>query len=91
MNYNNDIPFMREVPKGSFSNQLEEVPEPDVFKGGISLQYLENRQRDIEEEKQRKLDEKRMRSLKQKNLPYAIEMINKLNDPGNVMNRKELS
>ena len=91
MNYNNDIPFMREVPKGSFSNQLEEVPEPDVFKGGISLQYLENRQRDIEEEKQRKLDEKRMRSLKQKNLPYAIEMINKLNDPGNVMNRKELT
>ena len=34
---------MRTVPKGTWSDVLEETPEPDTFKGGISLQYLENR------------------------------------------------
>ena len=91
MNYNTDIPFMRTVPKGTWSDVLEETPEPDTFKGGISLQYLENRNRDIEKEKQRKIDERRMKNLKQKNLPQAIDMINKLNDPMNVVSRNKLS
>ena len=91
LNYNTDVPFMRTVPKGTWSDVLEETPEPDTFKGGISLQYLENRNRDIEEEKQRKLDEKRMKNLKQKNLPKAIEMINRLNDPMNVISRTKLN
>lgn len=90
MNYNSDVPFMREVPKGSFSDMLEPTPEPDKFKGGISLQYLEKRERDREEEKQRKIDEKRMKNLKQKDLPKAIEMINKMNDPMNTLARGEL-
>jgi len=41
------------------------------------LQYLEGRSRDIQEEKQKKKDEAKMKSLKLKNLPKALEIINK--------------
>jgi pre-mRNA-splicing factor CDC5/CEF1 len=84
MNYNIDVPFMRKPKDGTWKVTAEETPEIDEVKGAISLQYLENRTRDEEEEKQRKIDTKRMRNLKQKNLPEAIDIINKMNDPTNV-------
>ncbi len=90
MNYNVDIPFKREVPIGSWSEFLEDTPGPDKFKAGISLQVLDNRNRDIEEEKQRKIDEKRMKDLKNSNLPKAFEMINKVNDPSSELRRKKI-
>ena len=90
MNYNVDIPFKREVPIGSWSEFLEDTPGPDKFKAGISLQVLDNRNRDIEEEKQRKIDEKRMKDLKNSNLPKAFEMINKVNDPVSEIRRKKI-
>ena len=90
MNYNVDIPFKREVPIGSWSEYLEDTPGPDKFKAGISLQVLDNRNRDIEEEKQRKIDEKRMKDLKNSNLPKAFEMINKVNDPSSELRRKKI-
>ena len=77
-NYNRDVPFMREVPKGTWTDENDnETPPPDKFKADINLQYLEGRSRDIQEEKQRKKDEAKMRSLKLKNLPMAFELINK--------------
>ena len=91
MNYNVDIPFKRDVPIGSWSQFLEETPGPDKFKAGISLQFLDNRNRDIEEEKQRKIDEKRMKDLKNSNLPKAFEMINKINDPVSEIRRKKIN
>ena len=90
MNYNVDIPFKREVPIGSWSEFLEDTPGPDKFKAGISLQVLDNRNRDIEEEKQRKIDDKRMKDLKNSNLPKAFEMINKVNDPSSELRRKKI-
>ena len=90
MNYNVDIPFKREVPIGSWSEFLEDTPGPDKFKAGISLQVLDNRNRDIEEEKQRKIDDKRMKDLKNSNLPKAFEMINKVNDPVSEIRRKKI-
>ena len=90
MNYNVDIPFKREVPIGSWSEFLEDTPGPDKFKAGISLQVLDNRNRDIEEEKQKKIDEKRMKDLKNSNLPKAFEMINKVNDPVSEIRRKKI-
>ena len=90
MNYNVDIPFKREVPIGSWSEFLEDTPGPDKFKAGISLQVLDNRNRDIEEEKQRKIDDKRMKDLKNSNLPKAFEMINKVNDPSSEIRRKKI-
>ena len=77
-NYNRDVPFQREVPKGTWTDENDnESPAPDKFKADINLQYLESRSRDIQEEKQRKKDEAKMRSLKLKNLPMAFELINK--------------
>ena len=77
-NYNRDIPFQREVPKGTWTDDNDnEAPPPDKYKADINLQYLESRSRDIQEEKQRKKDEAKMRSLKLKNLPMAFELINK--------------
>ena len=90
MNYNVDIPFKREVAIGSWSEFLEDTPGPDKFKAGISLQVLDNRNRDIEEEKQRKIDDKRMKDLKNSNLPKAFEMINKVNDRFSEIRRKKL-
>ena len=90
MNYNVDIPFKREVPIGSWNEFLEDTPGPDKFKAGISLQVLDNRNRDIEEEKQRKIDDKRMKDLKNSNLPKAFEMINKVNDPSSEIRRKKI-
>lgn len=40
------------------------------------------KRKDEEEKKKRALDSKRMKKLKQKNLPKAIEIINKANEPG---------
>ena len=91
MNYNLDVPLMRKVPEGSFKSGLEETPAPNKFKGAISLQFLENRNRDEEEEKFRKIDNKRMKNLKQKNLPEALEKINKMNDPSNILQRNKLN
>jgi pre-mRNA-splicing factor CDC5/CEF1 len=90
MNYNADVPFLRTVPEGSFKPGPEETPSANKFKGAISLQFLENRTRDEEEEKFKKIDEKRMKNLKQKNLPEAIEKINKMNDPLNIIQRNKL-
>ena len=75
-NYNRDVPFMREVPKGTWTDDNDnETPPPDKYKA--NLQYLEGRSRDIQEEKQKKKDEAKMKSLKLKNLPKALEIINK--------------
>ena len=69
---------MREVPKGTWTDDNDnETPAPDKYKADINLQYLEGRSRDIQEEKQRKKDEAKMKSLKLKNLPKALEIINK--------------
>jgi pre-mRNA-splicing factor CDC5/CEF1 len=91
MNYNVDVPLMRKVPEGSFKPGAEETPASNKFKGAISLQFLENRNRDDEEEKFRKIDDKRMKNLKQKNLPEALEKINKMNDPSNILQRNKLN
>lgn len=90
MNYNIDVPFQRKVPEGSWSDNLEQTPEVNKFKGAISLQFLENRNRDEEEEKFRKIDAKRMKNLKQKDLPDAIDLMNKMNDPSYVIQRNKL-
>ena len=77
-NYNRDVPFMREVPKGTWTDDNDnETPAPNKYKADINLQYLEGRSRDIQEEKQKKKDEAKMKSLKLKNLPKALEIINK--------------
>jgi pre-mRNA-splicing factor CDC5/CEF1 len=89
-NYLADIPFHRKAPEGSWAAGPEETPSTNKFRGAISLQLLENRNRDEDEEKFKKIDAKRMKNLKQKDLPAAIDMINKMNDPKNIIQRNSL-
>lgn len=78
VNYNLEIPFEKKVPEGRFdTNAPEENPNVDPFKSNIALQQIEMKRRDEEEKKRRTLDAKRMKKLKQKNLPKAMEIINK--------------
>ncbi len=51
----------------------------EKYKSNISLQQIEQKRRDEVEKKNRALDAKRMRKLKEKNLPKALEAINKVN------------
>ncbi len=78
VNYNIEIPFEKKVPEGRYdANIPEENPNVDIFKSNIALQQIEMKRRDEEEKKKRSLDAKRMKKLKQKNLPKAMEIINK--------------
>lgn len=78
VNYNLEIPFERQVPEGRYDNNAtEENPNVDPFKSSIALQQIEMKRRDEEDKKKKALDAKRMKKLKQKNLPKAMEIINK--------------
>ncbi len=76
VNYNVEIPFEKMVPEGRFDSKSETVAI-DAAKQNIALQQIEMRRRDEDEKKKRALDAKKMKQLKQKNLPKAMELINK--------------
>ena len=78
VNYNIEIPFEKRVPEGRYdTSMLEENPNVDPFKSNIALQQIEMKRRDEDDKKKKALDAKRMKKLKQKNLPKAMEIINK--------------
>jgi hypothetical protein len=52
----------------------------DMIKSNIALRQIETKMRDEEEKKRRALDLKRLNKMKQKNLPQAIEEIDKANN-----------
>lgn len=79
VNYTTEIPFEKQVPEGRFESGNQETPDIDLFKSNISLQQIEQKRRDEEEKTMRDLDVKRMKKLKEKNLPKALETINKIN------------
>ena len=78
VNYNVEIPFEKRVPEGRYDiDAPEENPNVDSFKSNIALQQIEMKRRDEEDKKKKALDAKRMKKLKQKNLPKAMEIINR--------------
>ena len=78
VNYNIEIPFEKRVPEGRYdTTATDENPNVDPFKSNIALQQIEMKRRDEEDKKKKALDAKRMKKLKQKNLPKAMEIINK--------------
>ena len=90
MNYNADIPFERKVPQGSFDTNEEAQHKTNKFKGAISLQFLENRNRDEVEEKAREQDQRKMKNMERKDPNAAIEKVSILNDPKNMISRNKL-
>ena len=67
------------MPEGRYKPDASETEAVDKSKQGIALQQIMQRRRDEEEKKKRVLDAKRMRKLKAKNLPKAMELINRAN------------
>lgn len=80
VDYNAEIPFERAPLQLVYKTGSEEDPKPNLHLANISLQTLEGKRRDEEEEKMRKLDQRRIKKLKERNLPQAVENINKLNN-----------
>ena len=78
--------FFKPLPQSTWTYGKEEFTSQSRLKGAISMQFLENRNRDDLEEQQRAKDKRAMKKLKDKNLPEAVEMVNRLNDPTNVSN-----
>ena len=77
LDYNEGVPFERKIPDGRFDIEDEAPPELTNVEIGSFLQ----KRRDEEEKKERELDKAKMRKLKEKNLPKAMELISKANDP----------
>lgn len=79
VDYNEEIPFERKAPNFAFRTGPEEDPKPNLNIGNIVMQTLEGTRREDEEEKLRKIDQRKIKKLKEKDLPTAIEKINKVN------------
>lgn len=77
--YSSEIPFEKPIPVGRFEVDQSETPQVDEYQSNVSLKEMEQKRRDDAEKKSRALDKKRMKKLKEKNLPKALEAINKAN------------
>ena len=91
IDYSAEIPFEKSVPIGRHEPGDAETPEVDVHKSNMSLQQIEQKRRDDEEKKNRIMDAKRMKKLKEKNLPKALEAINKVNLQSEDLIRSQLN
>lgn len=91
IDYAEEVPFEAAPPMGFHATGAEETPKVTLGLRNITLQSVEDRTRDEEEKRRRKDDERKLKRLKQDNLPEAIEMINKLNDPQQLRKRTALS
>ena len=56
------------VPDFVYKPGAEEDPEPDKKLSNVSLQQMEGRRRDEEEEARRKIDQRRMKKLKEREM-----------------------
>lgn len=86
IDYNKEIAFERMVPEFVFKPALEENPDPNQKLSNVSLQQMEGRRRDEEEEAKRKIDQRRMKKLKERELDQAVNLYNKTT---NLLNLKK--
>jgi len=90
IDYGTEIPFEQKVPAGFHETGPEEDPITSLGLKNLSLAQLENRNRLQTELRMRKDDERKIKRLKKDDLPAAIEIINKLNDPKNTKKNSKL-
>jgi len=91
IDYAEEVPFEAAPPVGFHEVGPEETPKVTMGMGNVTLQAIEHRSRLDEEKRRRKDDERKLKRLKDENLPEAIDMINKLNDPQQLRKRTALS
>jgi len=90
IDYGTEIPFEQRVPAGFHETGPEEDPITSLGLKNVSLAQLENRNRLQTELRMRKDDERKIKRLKKDDLPAALEIINKLNDPKNMKKTSKL-
>lgn len=81
LDYNKEIPFKREVPEFVYKIEESETPKNASFASTITLQTLEGKRRDVEEELQRKLDRRRMKKFRERDLKSVLNMKNEFARP----------
>jgi len=91
IDYGEEVPFEAAPPMGFHETGAEETPSVNMGLANVTLQAIEDKTRADEEKRRRKDDERKLKRLKEDNLPEAIEMINKLNDPAQLRKRTALS
>mmetsp|Transcript_24235 Transcript_24235/g.45997 ORF Transcript_24235/g.45997 Transcript_24235/m.45997 type:complete len:800 (+) Transcript_24235:95-2494(+) len=91
IDYATEVPFEAVPPIGFHETGPEETPKIALGLANVTLQAVEERTREEEEKRMRKDDERKLKRLKQDNLPQAIEMINKLNDPQQLIKGTKLT
>merc|ERR1719454_1126278 len=91
IDYATEIPFEAAPPMGFHATGPEETPKVSLGLANVTLQQVEDRSRKEDEDRHRKDDERKLKKLKGQDLPKAIEMINKLNDPQQLLKRTALS
>jgi len=91
VDYISEVPFERKAPAGFFSagKEGDEVDGTNAFKK-ISLEGLEGKRRDKQEDEDRKNDAKAKKRKQEKNMPQAVMEVNKLNDAEQVRKRTKL-
>lgn len=91
IDYGTEVPFEAAPPMGFHATGAEETPKVTLGMRNMTLQAVEDRNREADERRRRKDDERKLKRLKAENLPQAIEMISKLNDPQALRRRTALS
>lgn len=84
IDYNKEIPFKRDVPQFVYKVQSAETPKNVSFASTITLQTLEGKRRDVEEELQRKLDRRRMKKFRERDLKSVLNMKNEIARPSSL-------
>mmetsp|Transcript_17937 Transcript_17937/g.15672 ORF Transcript_17937/g.15672 Transcript_17937/m.15672 type:complete len:165 (+) Transcript_17937:132-626(+) len=72
VDHNNEILFERRPDQMAYKTGDEENPKPNLQLGNITIQALEGKRRDEQEEKFRKQDEKKMKKLRERDYTKAV-------------------
>lgn len=84
IDYGREIAFETQPPKGFYAVGPEETPKMSSSFANVTLQQFEVQRRVDEEKRLRREDAKKLKRLMEDDLPKAMELIEKINDPRTV-------
>lgn len=85
IDYGKEIPFESQPPKGFYAIGSEETPKVSGSFANVTLQQLEGQRRLDEEKRLRKEDARKLKRMMDDDLPQAMELVEKINDPQTVI------
>lgn len=84
LDYNRQIPFKRDAPEFVYKTEESQTPKNAGFASTITIQTLQGKRRDVEEELQRKLDRRRMKKFRERDLKAALSLKNDIARPASL-------